>query len=1842
VVKAYLSSTFTDLRDHRSAAHEALRRLGVETVAMEEHVASEARPVEKCLEDVADCDFYIGIVAWRYGYIPTGFDASITELEYREAVRLDKRVLVFLVDENEPWPTVSVDRGPDAGLVERFRNALAQERACSYFVDPDQLAALVTDSMTVELADRARAVTTATLSRAAIDRYRDTVRRRFGQHDLDPLVPQADNDFVKIQLPPIFIEPKVAGGRMLLDVVKASRNRRIVLLGDPGSGKSTLVHVLLRRLSGGDPGDEWSAALGNPLPLLVELGAFAREESDVLGYLDHNARNQGLGLERAALEIHLAEGAALVLFDGLDEILDPVRREQASQQIATFSETYPHVRIVVTTRTATYSPSVLDRIGFSSFTLDPLDDDQIGTFIERWFAVTLPDSPKSIERSAEVATAAANVHPLRELAGNPLFLTMLADIGRDREIPSGPWKLFEYASSIMLERWASVGRQASLLTDDTDPLDAEDWRRLLGELAFEMFAAAGGAEMTRADIDRRIESYLVHRLQIDADRARQTAQHVIARLHTRGSMLQPLDDNRYAFIHTAFLEHFCALQIVSEFQARNLSVEDLVSISSERCQNSSWRRVVRLVSTSLADIVTGELVSRLVNQIGKPWPPGRFERPPWEFALAIEILGDASRILATTYQAPARHALDVLILLLEHGVSIQDRDTAQLVDEVIVPAARRIGGVWPGRRRYMHWYHHRGVRLRWKPISEQAATLAGIFASPQAPLLSLFQQLSETTTDPTFTRAAVIGLAELGRTIKSRVGLWADTDLASHLILLARYASESEDVPTRQAALEALNELYPDSPAAGETIVAAVRRDDTPPALRATAIRLLDERHADAQQLLLERMTDEDSRVRLAAVCTLPRIVNVQAWRAVLVERVRQDADPEVLEAAADILLRLGADIGDLLIARAIEMPDGRIRRTAISLLAAGKIDLGFFRQRLVTDSDPGVVRIIAVALVRSGSEPAEIRDVLIQQLRIEEAAPQRAAAVEALAAVYGDDRDAQHALAVTAREDANPFVRFYAVSRLGRLLPEHPDNVRALLECALHDLDASVQYAAQDVVSRAVATHPAVVQASVNLLGARNPAVRATAVHTLLKAPPDAVKPHLARVTEVAYDDVSPPARAAAIRLLLQIAPDQSQTLDFVDARLRLETHPDAIAALGAGVRSDRGHNQIILSRLAQETDYDVITALASVHCAGLGAGKELRSALLDRVADRGGPRIRAAALGLLGEFFAVDADVRRRLIDAVRDPAAAVRETAVRALCLMAVEDDDVRALVIEWAANAPDKAIRSIAGQAMTWLPGTRSELLPDLNAEPEPPTEHLTEPNTTADPAPVIEQVPTEFDSHTNFARLGSVFRQTGLPTLTFVTPPEFDHLMLALSQPGLGIVIEGPSGIGKTTLVHACLDKLKEQGYEVEPPLSGRILGNLPRLQEIAADEPHGIVVVDDFHRLPADLREQLADHLKLLADRGDESRRLIIVGIPETGHNLILFGNDLKTRIAVLRIGAVPGELVLEMIRRGERALNVSFNRADQVVDAVAGSLNIAQILCLHMAHFAGVTGTSQHHRVIDEGVERALGYLDTTLRSTYKNLVHTFCSLDGTKRRTCIDLLLRLGLSDGSLSLDEVRESDPGMARDIQTALLERFPNGFDGPVGDVFKNHLFFDSQSRQLVAEDPMLLFHLRQRNRGELIQSSGKREIRPRSQIFISYSHLDGDWLARLRKHLSPLKARDFIDLWSDKDLNPGDRWRDEIENALDRTKIAILLITQNFLDSAFITEVELPKLINASRTDGCRIWPLIIAPSVFTAIPELAEINTFNPIAKPLIGLALHEQEQVLTELALATIEHFPA
>lgn len=145
-------------------------------------------------------------------------------------------------------------------------------------------------------------------------------------------------------------------------------------------------------------------------------------------------------------------------------------------------------------------------------------------------------------------------------------------------------------------------------------------------------------------------------------------------------------------------------------------------------------------------------------------------------------------------------------------------------------------------------------------------------------------------------------------------------------------------------------------------------------------------------------------------------------------------------------------------------------------------------------------------------------------------------------------------------------------------------------------------------------------------------------------------------------------------------------------------------------------------------------------------------------------------------------------------------------------------------------------------------------------------------------------------------------------------------------------------------------------------------------------------------------------------------------------------------------------------------------------------------------------------------------------------------------------------------------------------------------------------------------------------------SSSSQDRPPS-VFVSYSHVDTEYLDRLRVHIKPLARLGLIEPWDDTKIKTGERWREVISAALARASAAVLLISADFMASDFIVENELPPLLKAANEKGTLVLPLIVKPSRFLRDQNLNIFHTVNDPARPLVSLPEAEREAIYARLA---------
>ena len=136
---------------------------------------------------------------------------------------------------------------------------------------------------------------------------------------------------------------------------------------------------------------------------------------------------------------------------------------------------------------------------------------------------------------------------------------------------------------------------------------------------------------------------------------------------------------------------------------------------------------------------------------------------------------------------------------------------------------------------------------------------------------------------------------------------------------------------------------------------------------------------------------------------------------------------------------------------------------------------------------------------------------------------------------------------------------------------------------------------------------------------------------------------------------------------------------------------------------------------------------------------------------------------------------------------------------------------------------------------------------------------------------------------------------------------------------------------------------------------------------------------------------------------------------------------------------------------------------------------------------------------------------------------------------------------------------------------------------------------------------------------------------RQHVFISYSHTDRRWLEKFQKTLAPLIQEETINVWDDTRIKPGANWLEEIRKALSTAKVALLLVTPDFLASDFIAKNELPPLLEATEKEGLIVLWVAVRESLYEKT-KIGVYQSVNDPSKPLRSLSLPKQDKEIARI----------
>ncbi|MEA2232391.1 MAG: hypothetical protein QOD83_2207 [Solirubrobacteraceae bacterium] len=339
------------------------------------------------------------------------------------------------------------------------------------------------------------------------------------------------------------------------------------------------------------------------------------------------------------------------------------------------------------------------------------------------------------------------------------------------------------------------------------------------------------------------------------------------------------------------------------------------------------------------------------------------------------------------------------------------------------------------------------------------------------------------------------------------------------------------------------------------------------------------------------------------------------------------------------------------------------------------------------------------------------------------------------------------------------------------------------------------------------------------------------------------------------------------------------------------------------------------------------------------------------------------------------------------------------------------------------------------------------------------------------------------------RLEDVFKTVGLPRYTYVKPTYFGEVKSDILSAGRHLLIEGPSGIGKTCVVYKVFEELEwtlgtEYAYVScrDRDAQSRVTQFFDVASEGGRPIP-SLLVIDDFHLLNKTFRGEIGAALKRLSDRSFEDTsppKVILIGIPTAGTPLLTDALDLGPRLGGYRFSQATDSEIDRLITEGELALNVLFEDRPILLSESAGNFWLAQYVCNKICAMEEVFVAGEDVRVLTFDLLTIRQRLMTELTQRYLPVARAFAKGKRWRpggNKPYLEVLLGLSrIPESVVSFDKILTLVPERRRPGIKAIRYRISEVIHDPDKEIdLRKQLAFDPDSGFSI-EDPLFRYFL----------------------------------------------------------------------------------------------------------------------------------------------------------------------
>ena len=422
----------------------------------------------------------------------------------------------------------------------------------------------------------------------------------------------------EIKLTDLFVKPKFHLINKEEEDKKTTKNKElsitqvfldakhIVVLGDPGAGKSLLIKYLLVKLLQKNSEDIGLKKIGNHIPFRIELRKYNEERNtkSVLEYLSGLlSKEYQINLSSEKLNNFLLINPSLFFFDGLDEIFDLSHKLSVKETIEQFITIYPLVKCILTSRFIGYHDVKFDSNHFNDFSIINFKHDQQIELINKFYTTQILNQ---IKRREYISSCITELNEIDEdLKSNPLILSLILILYQNNlTIPDSKLEVYEACTNTLVDTLDANAKELKI------NLKIKNKRRTFGNLAYWQYKCLTNNEMvTHENAIKITTQYLLEKEEFDDFETAEEAAKEFLKYAERRSIY--FEDN---FTHKTFLEFFTADFIYIKFQAKN-DIEGRDKIISEYIANPFWNIVFELLIAKIdKDQEDYEILDKLIKK----------------------------------------------------------------------------------------------------------------------------------------------------------------------------------------------------------------------------------------------------------------------------------------------------------------------------------------------------------------------------------------------------------------------------------------------------------------------------------------------------------------------------------------------------------------------------------------------------------------------------------------------------------------------------------------------------------------------------------------------------------------------------------------------------------------------------------------------------------------------------------------------------------------------------------------------------------------------------------------------------------------------------------------------------------------------------------------------------------------------------------------------------------------------------------------------------------------------------------------------------------------------------